>query len=67
MVTKEVKLKKLFRISGDLEKLAEEFVESSEDEESLKLFGTLLDSAYRLRIAAASISRHTHEQERATT
>ena len=66
MLTKEVNIKKLFRISGDLEKLAEKFVESSEDEESLRLYGTILDSAYKLRVAAVRISKDAKGQKQAT-
>lgn len=61
MATKEVNIKKLFRISGDLEALAQKLVENSEDEESLKLYGTVLDSAYKLRVAAKNVSRVGNE------
>ena len=48
MLANDVNIKELFKISGELEKLAEKFLENSEDEKSLRLYGTLLDSAYKL-------------------
>lgn len=62
MVSKDGNIKKLLSISGDLEKLAQRFVANSDDEESLRLYGMILDSAYKLRIAAEGLWKDAAEQ-----
>lgn len=55
-------IQKLLNISGDLEKLAKKFVLNADDEESLRVSGTILDSAHRLRKAAENIWKYATEQ-----
>ena len=62
MAKKDVNIKKLLSISGDLERLAQKFVANSDDEESLRLYGMLLDSAYTLRTAAQDLWKDVAEQ-----
>ena len=45
-------IRELLGVSGYLEKLAEKLVEEVEDPASLRLYGTILDSAYQLRVTA---------------
>ena len=45
-------IQELLGVSGYLEKLAEKLVAEVEDPASLRLYGTILDSAYQLRVAA---------------
>ena len=62
MGSNETNIIRLLNISGDLEKLAEKIITSSEDEESLRLYGTILDSAHKLRSAAESLWKDAQEQ-----
>ena len=54
IANKNCNIKELLTITKDLERLAEKLVVSSEDKHTLRLYGMILDSAYKLRIAAES-------------
>ena len=49
-------------MSGDLEQLAERLIASSDDAETLKLYGTVLDSAHKLRIAVKDLWDDSDDQ-----
>ena len=60
--TKRKQIRKLLSLSKDLEKLAEEFAAESDNAETLKLFGTVLDTAHKLRISVQDLWKDTEEQ-----
>ena len=62
MNTKKENINKLLRMSGDLEQLAERLIASSDDAETLKLYGTVLDSAHKLRIAVKDLWDDSDDQ-----
>ena len=62
MDTKKENINKLLRMSGDLEQLAERLIAASDDAETLKLYGTVLDSAHKLRAAVKDLWENSQEQ-----
>ncbi len=62
MNTKKENIYKLLRMSGELEQLAEKLIATSDDEETLKLYGTVLDSAHKLRAAVKDLWGNSQEQ-----
>ena len=55
-------IRQLLLISSNLEKLAEDLVADSDNEASVKLFGTLLDTAYALRKSIKDLWEDVPEQ-----
>lgn len=60
--TNKKNINKLLRMSGDLEQLAERLITTSDDAETLKLYGTVLDSAHKLRVAVKDLWEDSDEQ-----
>ena len=59
---KRKQIKKLLSLSKDLEKLAEEFAAESDHEDAVKLFGTVLETAHKLRASVQDLWKDSEEQ-----
>ena len=55
-------LQDIYRLSGELEKLAEKLSMTPGNKETLSLFGTILDTAHKLRLAADNLWKDAEEQ-----
>ena len=55
-------IRQLLLISSNLEKLAEDLVADSDNETSVRLYGTLLDTAYSLRKSIKDLWKDSTEQ-----
>ena len=60
--TKREQIRKLLSLSKDLEELAEKFAADADNDETLKLFGTVLDTAHKLRVSVQDLWKDTDEQ-----
>jgi hypothetical protein len=58
----DTSVKDLLDLSELLTKLAERFALNTDDEKSLILYGTVLDSAYKLRVTAEKLWSDATEQ-----